>query len=260
MASDFGDDSGEKMLNDFTRFAERMGEDAMRRRADEFRRACKNAKSATKGGRTAEAKPSEWAKLDMREFQGIEGYDELKPIIDGKLDAHGADHTWFTDPKTGKEYLLFRIRDAHEVWNSFDELSKESAEAEKRASQHLKREVEKTRAGRSEKATEKPIEHPATEKQVSFVAALHDKGVISDEEMKSLGDNPTVEDANELLNRHRKDAGYLELRKSRSAERDERPLDIRAKEATEASKRMEQSRSRSRARARKPRKREDRAK
>lgn len=260
MASDFGDDSGEKMLDNFNRFAERMGEEAMRRRAEKFIQACEHAKSASAKGGNGSDEPTEWAKLDMREFQDIEGYDELKPIIDGKLDAHGADHTWFTDPKTGKEYLLFRIRDAREVWNSFDELSKESVEAEKRASQHLKREVEKTRAGRSEKAPEKPIEHPATEKQVSFVAALHDKGVISDEEMKSLGDNPTVEDANELLNRHRKDAGYLELRKSRSAERDERPLDVRAKEATEASKRMEQSRSRSRARARKPRKREDRAK
>ncbi|MGN0035080.1 MAG: hypothetical protein ACI364_05080 [Coriobacteriales bacterium] len=151
MASDFGDDSGEKMLNDFTRFAERMGEDAMRRRADEFRRACKNAKSATKGGKAAEAEPSEWAKLDMREFQSIEGYDELKPIIDKKLDENGADHMWFTDPSSGKEYLLFKVRDAQEVWASFDQLEKESAAAEERAAETVKREIGREADKRPEK-------------------------------------------------------------------------------------------------------------
>jgi hypothetical protein len=162
MASDFGDDFGEKMLNDFTRFAERMGEDAMRRRAEEFRRACKNAKSAAKGKRTAEAEPSEWAKLDMREFQSIEGYDELKPIIDKKLDENGADHTWFTDPSSGKEYLLFKVRDAHEVWASFDQLEKESAAAEERAAQTAKREVGREAEKRPEKGRdERPLKDRA---------------------------------------------------------------------------------------------------
>lgn len=162
MASDFGDDSGEKMLNDFTRFAERMGEDAMRRRADEFRRACKNAKSAAKGGKPAEAEPSEWAKLDMREFQSIEGYDELKPIIDKKLDENGADHTWFTDPSSGKEYLLFKVRDAHEVWASFDQLEKESTAAEERAAKTAKREIGREAERHPEKGRdERPLKDRA---------------------------------------------------------------------------------------------------
>lgn len=268
MASDFGDESGEKMLDNFERFAERMGEEAMRRRAEEFIQACEHAKSAT-AGKDAPGGDAEWAKLDMREFQGIEGYDELKPIIDAKLDAHGADHTWFTDPKTGREYLLFEIKDAREVWASFDELSKESSDAKERASENLKREVEKAREGRSEKEEEKEgggragktAEHAATEKQMSFVSALHDKGVITDEEMEDLGANPTVRDANALLNRHKEDAGYLELKKSRNAERDKRPLSERAEEARKASKALERDgKRRERQRTRKPRNRKDRGK
>ena len=272
MASDFGDESGEKMLDNFERFAERMGEEAMRRRAEEFIQACEHAKSAA-AGKDAPGGDAEWAKLDMREFQVIEGYDELKPIIDAKLDAHGADHTWFTDPKTSREYLLFEIKDAREVWASFDELSKESSDAKERASENLKREVEKARDGRSgrdaeksrgaptEKEAAKTAEHAATEKQMSFVSALHDKGVISDEEMEDLGANPTVRDANALLNRHKEDAGYLELKKSRNAERDKRPLSERAEEARKASKALERDgKRRERQRTRKPRNRKYRGK
>jgi hypothetical protein len=164
MASDFGDDSGEKMLNDFTRFAERMGEDAMRRRADEFRRACKTAKSASRDGKPADSGPSEWAKLDMREFQDIEGYEELKPIIDEKLSENGADHTWFTDPSSGKEYLLFKVRDAHEVWASFDQLEKESTAAEERAAKIAKREIGREAKGRPEKGRdERPLKDRAAD-------------------------------------------------------------------------------------------------
>ena len=164
MASDFGDGSGEKMLDNFTRFAERMGEDAMRRRADDFRRACKNAKSKANGGRAADAEPSEWAKLDMTEFQSIEGYDELKPIIDERVRANGADHTWFTDPSSGKEYLLFKVRDAHEVWASFDQLERESSAAEERAAINAKREIGRKADGRPGKERdERPLEERAEE-------------------------------------------------------------------------------------------------
>ena len=259
MASDFGDESGEKMLDNFERFAERMGEEAMRRRAEEFIQACEHTKSAA-AGKDAPGGDAEWAKLDMREFQVIEGYDELKPIIDAKLDAHGADHTWFTAPKTSREYLLFEIKDAREVWASFDELSKESSDAKERASENLKREVEKARDGRSGRDAEKSRGAP-TEKQMSFVSAMHDKGVISDEEMEDLGANPTVRDANALLNRHKEDAGYLELKKSRNAERDKRPLSERAEEARKASKALERDgKRRERQRTRKPRNRKDRGK
>lgn len=158
MAEDFGDDSGEKMLDNFSRFAERAGVEAMRARADAISRACEHAKASASEKGAPWNEPTEWAKLDMHEFREIEGYDELKPIIDAKLDAHGADHAWFQDERAGKEYLLFRIKDAQEVWDSFDELSHESTEAKERASEAAKRDIDRSRA---KKRDERPLDERA---------------------------------------------------------------------------------------------------
>lgn len=158
MPEDFGDDSGEKMLDNFSRFAERAGIEAMRARADAISRVCEHAKETASEKGVPWNEPTEWAKLDMHEFQEIEGYDELKPIIGSKLDAHGAEHTWFQDEKAGKEYLLFRIKDAQEVWDSFDELSRESTEAKERASEAAKRDIDRNR---SKKRDERPLEERA---------------------------------------------------------------------------------------------------
>ena len=140
MASDYGDDAGEKMIEDFMRFGERMGERAMYRRAEQIRRAFENAtgaaREAAEGNGTAEH-PAEWAKLDMAEFQGIEDYAGIKETIEEKLRTHGVDSAWFAEPATGCEHLLFRIADAKEVWLSFDELSRETDAACGRAAAEL---------------------------------------------------------------------------------------------------------------------------
>ena len=65
MASDYGDDAGEKMIEDFARFGERMGERAMYDRARRMRSAFENATAATRGAAgegDAREKPAEWAK------------------------------------------------------------------------------------------------------------------------------------------------------------------------------------------------------
>lgn len=118
MASDYGDDAGEKMIEDFMRFGERMGERAMYRRAEQIRRAFENAtgaaREAAEGNGTAEH-PAEWAKLDMAEFQEIEDYAGIKGIIEAKLRAHAVDSAWFVEPATGREHLLFRVADARQA-------------------------------------------------------------------------------------------------------------------------------------------------
>ena len=78
MASDFGDESGEKLFDFMVRFGERMGEDAMRRHANKLQTAFENAKSGTQVEPRDTDGAVEWAKLDMHEFQEIEGYDEIK--------------------------------------------------------------------------------------------------------------------------------------------------------------------------------------
>lgn len=140
MASDYGDDAGEKMIDDFMRFGERMGERAMYRRAERLKLAFENATDRARGAAAADggrAEPAEWAKLDMAEFQKIEGYEGIKDIIEAKLRARSVDSAWFAEPGTGKEHLLFRIADAKEVWRSFDELSRETDAACGRAAAEL---------------------------------------------------------------------------------------------------------------------------
>ena len=135
------------MIDDFMRFGERMGERAMYARAAQMQRAFQNATRTTREAagvddRAEESSP-EWAKLDMHEFQGIEDYDAIKGIIEDRLAAHGVGSTWFPDPETGKEYLLFRIADAREVWQSFDELSRETDDAAAKAAEKIREQHEK---------------------------------------------------------------------------------------------------------------------
>ena len=141
MASDYGDEAGSKMIDDFMRFGERMGEQAMYARAAQMQRAFQNATRSAQeltGDRTPEGDAPEWAKLDMQELQGI-----IKGIIEDRLAAHGVGSTWFPDPETGKEYLLFRIADAREVWQSFDELSRETDDAAAKAAEKIREQHEK---------------------------------------------------------------------------------------------------------------------
>ncbi len=74
----------------------------------------------------------------MQEFQRIEDYEALKGIIEDRLKAHCIEGTWFDDPEAGKEYLLFRIADAQEVWQSFDELARETDGACAKAAERIR--------------------------------------------------------------------------------------------------------------------------
>ena len=162
MASDYGDEAGEKMVDDFMRFGERMGERAMYERAHRIQRACENATREamrSAGGDAPEPSESpEWAKLDMAEFRRIEGYDGIKGIIEAKLAARGVESAWFADPKTGKEYLLFRIAAAREVWSAFDELGREAGRAGELAAEALRR---RERAEPEKGRDERPLDERA---------------------------------------------------------------------------------------------------
>lgn len=169
MASDFGDESGEKLFDFMVRFGERMGEDAMHRHVNKLQTAFENAKSGTQvEPRDADA-AIEWAKLDMYEFQEIEGYDEIKGIIETKLKSNGVEPAWFQDKAAGKEYLLFRIAEAQQVWDSLDELSRETDAAESRASEQLKKDLD-------EKRDSRPLEEKAKEAREAADALEREAG------------------------------------------------------------------------------------
>ena len=52
---------------------------------------------------------------------------------------------------------------------------------------------------------------PATDRQMALIEKLAREGVISRKEVAALGSSPTAAQANELLNKHPEQAGYLDL-------------------------------------------------
>lgn len=82
---------------------------------------------------------------------------------------------------------------------------------------------------------------PATDRQREFIAELHERGVISSEELAEFDNYPTVMSANSLLNRHKDSAGYLDLRggkKGKEADADLPRLEKEAAEARAASEKL----------------------
>lgn len=124
MASDYGDEAGEKLFDWMMRIGQDAGTSAMEGAADKFASALHHAKDgdAVPDEPTTADKGVEWGKLDMAEFKDIEGYLELKDILSQKFKSAHVEHTFFEDAKTGREYLLFRMEDAPQLAKSFDDL------------------------------------------------------------------------------------------------------------------------------------------
>lgn len=134
MPSDYGDDSGEKLVDWMLRIGQDAGEAAMaasaKRLADAFRSA--------RGQLSEEEAPegySRWAKLNMHEFENLPEYDSIKAIIDERLDAASVEHAFHNDGNA--EYLVFRVEDAPEVDGIFGELEKEAEKSLDRAKERL---------------------------------------------------------------------------------------------------------------------------
>ena len=91
MAEDFGDEAGQKLVDWATRIAmyqvriggPSAGERAMRDAAEQLTKALEAARDSLRDPASAEVRTDgpalpEWAKLDLHEFQGLEGYDEIR--------------------------------------------------------------------------------------------------------------------------------------------------------------------------------------
>lgn len=127
MPSDYGDDSGEKMLDSVARIGERWGESALRRRAWNLQNACDKASDEAEAAAVAPSESIEdpapaWAKLDMDDFQKSGDWEQTKPQIEAALRDHAVEPVWFEDPQTDRAQLLFRIEDSRQVSDSFDDL------------------------------------------------------------------------------------------------------------------------------------------
>lgn len=115
MTNDFGDDSGEKLVDWMIRIGQDAGEAAMmasgERLASAFRRA--RGEDAIEGGAEADLGVAEWAKLDLSEFTCLPEYETIRQVIDEKLSREGIRHEFAPMPEG--EHLVFMVEDAPEV-------------------------------------------------------------------------------------------------------------------------------------------------
>lgn len=215
MASDFGDEAGEKLFDWMLRVGQDAGEKAMASSAKKLKDALRNARDKT-ASKDISA-DEDWAKLNMAEFKDLPEYETIKDIISGKLEHAGIEHDFYEDA-SGKSWLLFRVENAQEVSRAFKELEGQTEEA-----------LEKAKASpEMERVRQEHLDSPATEKQIAYLESLHEKGKIPDGVLSAAKEKGlSIGSANELLNKYANN--YLKLR-------DEEPLEERADRAREGSK------------------------
>jgi hypothetical protein len=234
MASDFGDESGEKLIDWMMRVGEDAGKEAMLASADKLAEAFRRAREGLE--KTTGEGAREWAKLDLKDFKDLPAYDSIKQIIDGELAGRGVEHEFASEG--GKGFLVFKVKDVHEVSEAFHQLEQDTAAAKGRAEKSIDegrdndRDAKKRPSRDAEEHGNRPkgpdLDAPATEKQRNYIGKLIDKGAMpKDEAGRATAEGLTVGQANEVLNKY---GHYLKL------ERDAEPLEQRAEAARRASK------------------------
>lgn len=159
MAEDFGDEAGQRLVDwsvRFTMYHARIGgpahgERAMREAAEQLTRALEAARDSLRDPASAELRADgpalpEWAKLDLAEFQELDGYEEVRSAIDLKLASESIEHALYEEG--GRAYLLFRSQDAPRVADCLDLLAGQARQAAERAIEHVReqrQEIEESR-------------------------------------------------------------------------------------------------------------------
>ena len=149
MAEDFGDEASQRLVDWATRIAmyqvriggPTAGERAMRDAAEQLTRALESARDSLRDPASAEVRADgpalpEWAKLDLAEFQAMDGYEEIRSAIDLKLTSASLEHALYEE--AGHAYLLFRSQDAPQVAECFDQLAGQGRVAAERAAERVR--------------------------------------------------------------------------------------------------------------------------
>ena len=137
MTNDFGDDSGEKLVDWMIRIGQDAGEAAMmasgERLASAFRRA--RGEDAIEGGAEPGRSVAEWAKLDLSEFTALPEYETIRQVIDEKHSREGIRHEFAPMPEG--EHLVFMVEDAPAVNEAFKDLEKTTRASAQRVGKEL---------------------------------------------------------------------------------------------------------------------------
>lgn len=156
MATDFGDESGEKLFDWMLRVAQEAGQEAIAKSAknlaNAIKKTCADIDEAI-GAEGGAAKAPEWGKLNMREFADLPHYETLKEMISARLKEDGVEHAFANEDDN--RFLVFKVNEAPAVAQAFKRIEEAIPEACERAKGALaKSEPLKERAARARAAAE----------------------------------------------------------------------------------------------------------
>ena len=131
MPSDFGDESGERLVDWLEYIGQSTGDNVMCASAEKLKSAFHRARAdSTVMGvmNDEEGLNAAWVKLNMRDFEALPEYDTLKELIGKRLDADAVEHDFYRDER-GRDWLLFKTEDAAEVSEAFRDLEERTDKA-----------------------------------------------------------------------------------------------------------------------------------
>lgn len=179
MAEDFGDEAGQRLIDWSVRFAmynahiggPAYGERTMREAADRLAHALEEARDSLRDPASAEVQTGtpvlpEWARLDLHEFQELDGYEEVRSAIDLKLASASIEHALYEEG--GHAYLLFRSQDAPRVADCLDSLAGQARQAAEHAIEHIREQRQEIEESRDRE----PLEQRAQRARESAEAIL----------------------------------------------------------------------------------------
>lgn len=119
MASDYGDEAGEKLFDWMLRMGQDASQDAIRASAEKLKSAIRNLRGQIDEPRAESGCEDvrEYARLNLSEFEELPDYASLREIIDARLDAAAIEHDIANID--GHDHLIFKVKDAPEVDEAF---------------------------------------------------------------------------------------------------------------------------------------------
>lgn len=136
MASDFGDDAGDKLFDWMLRIGQDTAEDVMLGCATSLAEALRKTRGAIEGAEQIGPDGAvRYAKLSMAELDKLPDYASIKEIISDQLRAAGVQHQIV--PADGRDFLVFKVEDAPEVDDAFKRLEEQTGHIAERAKAEL---------------------------------------------------------------------------------------------------------------------------
>lgn len=133
MASDYGDEAGEKLFDWMLRMGQDASQDAIRASAEKLKSAIRNLRGQIDEPQAGSGREDvrEYARLNLSEFEELPDYASLREIIDARLDAAAIEHDIASID--GHDHLIFNVEDAPEVDEAFKALERDADAACERA-------------------------------------------------------------------------------------------------------------------------------